>query len=66
MPSLACFSESPSGRKDYRFVLANPSCVVDFEHEAVAQATADFSEARRLSDRGYVSVEDFQVIDEGD
>ena len=50
MPSLACFKESSSGEKDYRFVLANPSCVVDFEHDAVVQATADFSNACRVDD----------------
>lgn len=78
MPSLACFSESSSGEKDYRFVLANPSYVVDSEREAVAQATADFGEAcrvddatgsiealgRELSGRGYVVVENFKVVGE--
>ena len=78
MPSLACFSESVPGEKDYRFVLANPSCVLDSEREAVAQATADFSEAcrvddatrsteamgRQLSARGYVVVENFKVVAE--
>ena len=76
VPSLACFSESPSGQRDYRFVLANPSLVVDSDREAVARATADFSEAcrvddatgsveamgRQLSARGYVIVEDFKVV----
>ena len=78
MPSLACFSESASGGKEYRFVLARPSYVVDSEPEAVAQATADFSEAcrvddatgsseavgRQLSGRGYVAVENFKVVGE--
>ena len=76
MPSLACFSESAQGEKDYRFVLANPTCVVDSEGEAVARATADFSEAcrvddatrsaetmgRQLSACGYVVVENFNVV----
>ncbi len=75
---MACFRESPSGEKDYDFVLANPSCAVDSESEAVAQATADFSQAcrvddatgssetmgRQLSGLGYVLVEDFKVIGE--
>ena len=79
MPSLACFSESSSGEKEYRFVLANPSRVVDSEPEAVAQATADFSEASRVDDAtgssealgrqlsacGYVVVENFKVVGEG-
>ncbi len=76
VPSLACFIESPSGQREYRFVLANPSLVVDSDREAVARATADFSEAcrvddatgsveamgRQLSARGYVIVEDFKVV----
>ena len=76
MPSLACFKESSSGEKVYRFVLANPSSIVDSEHDAVVQATTDFSEAcrvddatgsseamgRQLSGRGYVVVEDFKII----
>lgn len=79
MPSLACFRESPSGQKDYRFVLANPSHVVSSDGEAVARASADFSEACRLDDttgsieamgrqlsaRGYVLVEDFKIVTEG-
>lgn len=78
VPSLACFSESSSGDKEYRCVLANPSYVVDTDREAVAQATADFSEAcrvedatgsieamgRQLSARGYVVVENFRVVGE--
>ena len=78
VPSLACFSESAPGEKDYRFVLVNPSYVVGSEREAVARATADFSEACRLDDamrsteamgrqlsaRGYVLVENFKVIGE--
>ena len=77
-PSLACYREAPSGEKVYRFVLANPTSVVDSELEALAQATADFSEAcrvddatgsiealaRQLSARGYVVVEDFKVVGE--
>ena len=76
VPSLACFSELDSGEKDYRFVLANPSCVLDSEREAVEQAMADFNEAcrvddatrsieamgRQLSARGYGVVENFKVI----
>jgi len=76
MPSLACLGESAQGEKDYRFVLANPTCVVDSEGEAVARATADFSEAcrvddatgsveamgRQLSACGYVVVENFNVV----
>lgn len=78
MPSLACFSEPSSGQKNYRFVLANPSHVVDSDHEAVARATTDFSEAcrvddatgsieamtRQLAGRGYVIVENFKVVGE--
>lgn len=78
MPSLACFRASSSGKKDYRFVLANPSHVVDYDREAVARATADFSEAcrvddatgsmeamgRQLSARGYVIVENFKIVGE--
>ena len=78
VPSLACFSESSSGEKDYRFVLVNPSYAVDSEDEAVAQATADLSEARRVDDaagssemaarrlsaRGYKVVENFSIVDE--
>ena len=76
MPSLACFTESSSGRKEYRFILANPSHIADSEDEALAKAASDFSEARRVDDatgseeemgrqlsaRGYVSVKDFKVI----
>ena len=78
VPSLACLSESVPGEKDYRFVLANPSCVLESELEAVAQATADFSEACRVDDatrsaeamghqlsaRGYVVVKNFKVVGE--
>jgi len=78
VPSLACFSESSSGEKNYRFVMAKPSYVVDSQSEAVAQATADFSEAcrvddatgsiealgRQLSGRGYIVVENFKVVGE--
>ena len=78
VPSLACFSESSSGKEVYRFILANPSDVVDSNHEAVARATADFSEACRVDDatgsidamglqlpaRGYVIVENFKVVGE--
>jgi hypothetical protein len=77
MPSLACLSES-AGKKNYRFILANPSFVVDSEADAVARATADFAEAcrvddaigsiealgRQLSGRGYVVVENFKVVAE--
>ena len=76
MPSLACFTESSSGRKKYRFILANPSHIADSEDGALAKAASDFSEARRVDDatgfeeemgrqlsaRGYVSVKDFKVI----
>ncbi len=76
MVSMACFRESSTGEKDYRFVLANPSHVFGCEREAVAQATVDFSEAcrvddatgsiealgRQLSARGYVVVENFKVV----
>ena len=76
MPSLACFSESSPGKKNYRFVLANPSCVVESQREAVTQATADFSYACRVDDatgsieamgpqlagQGYVVVEDFKIV----
>ena len=78
VPSLACLRESSSGQKHYRFVLANPSHVVDSDREAVARATADFSEAsraddasgsieamgRQLAGQGYVIVENFKVVDE--
>ena len=78
MPSLACFREWTSGQKHYRLVLANPSHVVDSDREALARATADFSEAcrvddasgsveamgRQLSGRGYVIVENFKVVDQ--
>ena len=78
VPSLACFRESSSGEKTYRFVLAKPSCVVGSQSKAVAQATADFSEACRVDDAtvsfeamghqlaglGYVVVEDFKIVDE--
>jgi hypothetical protein len=78
MPSLACFRELASGGKEYRFVLVKPGHIVDSELEAVAEATADFSEAcrvddatgsteavgRQLSGQGYVLVEDFEVIGE--
>jgi hypothetical protein len=76
MPSLACFRQSAQGEKEYRFVLANPTWVVDSEAEAVARATADFSEAcrvddatgsaaamgRQLSACGYVIIENFNVV----
>jgi hypothetical protein len=42
--------ESSSGQNHYRFVLANPSHVVDSDREAGARATADFSEACRVDD----------------
>ncbi len=78
VPSLACFRESSSGEKEYRFVLANPSHIVDSDREAVAKATADFSEAcrvddatgsfeamgRQLSGCGYLVVENFKVVGE--
>ena len=78
VPSLTCFRETSSGGKDYRFVLANQSCVVDSENEAVKRATIDFNEACRVDDasgsvetmghqlaaRAYVVVEDFKVIGE--
>jgi len=77
---LACFSEPTPGKKDYRFVLVNPSYVVGSGREAVARATADFSEAcrvddvmrsteamgRQLSGRGYVVVENFKVVGHDD
>lgn len=76
VPSLACFRELAPGEKEYRFVLAKPSSIVDSEHEAVTEATADFSEAcrvddatgstkamaRQLSARGYVLVERFVIV----
>ena len=76
MPSLAYFRESSSGEKNYRFVLANPSYVVGSQSKAVAQATADFSEAcrvddatgsiealgRQLAGQGYVVVDDYRII----
>lgn len=79
MPSLACFSESASGEKEYRFVLTNPCYHAASESGAVARATVDFSEAcrvddatgsgeavgRQLAGRGYVMVENFKVVGEG-
>src|SRR5437867_7353413 len=50
VPSLACFRESSSGQKVYRFVLANPSHVVSSDREAVARATVDFGDACRVDD----------------
>ena len=75
VPSLACMRDTAEGEK-YEFVLANPSVVFVSEENAVAQATADFSDACRVDDAtgsmnamgaqlaglGYVLVGDFKVV----
>ena len=62
VPSLACFRESLSGERAYRFVLAKPTSPLGSKEEAAAQATADFSEACRVDDAtGSIEAMGFQL-----
>jgi len=75
MPSIACLKRSPSGW-DYHFVLVKADDPMS-EDQALSVATADLEEAFSkknesgsdesramfLKDRGYLSVDDFNVVD---
>ncbi len=75
MPSIACLKRSPSGW-DYNFVLVKADDPMS-EDQALSVATADLEEAFSkknengsdeslamfLKDRGYLSVDDFNVVD---
>jgi len=76
MPSIACLKLMQSGEWIYHFVVVNPNEVFPDENQAVIQAGEDLSVAFELKNRrgmdaavamdlkskGYVSVDDFNVV----
>jgi hypothetical protein len=76
MPSIACLKLMQSGAWNYHFVLVNPNQVLPEEDQAVIQAGEDLSVAFEeknkrgmdaavamdLKSKGYVSVDDFNVV----
>ena len=76
VPSLACLKRTQSDEWVYHFVLVKPENVFHAEDQAVAEAKNDISEAYKikhiggtdaelameLKQKGYVSVDDFNVV----
>ena len=76
MPSIACLKLMRSGEWIYHFVLVNPNQALPDEDQAVIQAGEDLSVAFKLKNRrdmdaavamdlkskGYVSVDDFNIV----
>ena len=76
MPSIACLKLTQNGEWIYHFVLENPNQVVPDEDQAVIQAgddlsvafelknkgSADAALAMELKSKGYVSVNDFNIV----
>ena len=80
MPSIACYKSAPNGECSYHFVTVNPNHVVPEESQASTQAEDDLSLAFAVKDRGgtdadlalklknkgYVSVENFKIVRNGE
>jgi hypothetical protein len=78
VPSLACLEQTTSGKWEYYYVLVDHSRIYTKERLAVAQAKKDleaaFAQKQRsgsdyavgeyLSGKGYVSVTDFNIVEE--
>lgn len=78
-PSLACLKRVATGEWQYHFVLVRPDSVHDEADPATAKAEHDISEAYRVKEaggsdadlaldlrrRGYVSVENFNIVADG-
>jgi len=76
MPSIACLKLMRTGEWIYHFVLVNPNQALPDEDQAVIQAGEDLSVAFKLKNRrdmdaavavdlkskGYVSVDDFNIV----
>jgi hypothetical protein len=76
MPSIVCYKSAPTGEWSYHFVLVNLNHVGPEESQATVQADADLSSAfevknsggtdadlaMNLKNKGYVSVENFNII----
>lgn len=77
-PSIACLKRDRDSW-DYHFVLVKPEEVFDDPERATSTATADLNDAFSnkdeagsdeavalfLSERGYLAVEDFEIVEEG-
>ena len=78
MPSIACLKRSESDDWDYHFVLVNPGALHEDEDAASVKAArdlevafqkreragSDLAVAKYLRGQGYVSVNDFRVVQE--
>lgn len=78
MPSIACLKQTTPHHWDYHFVLVRPNQIYPKEKRAVLQAERDldaaFSKkqvsgseqavAEHLRDKGYLSVTNFQAVEE--
>lgn len=76
-PSIACLKQARPNEWEYHFVIVRPEDLHAEEDAAVAEATQDLNRAfssrspgmgdmavaQRLSNAGYVSVQDFKVVE---
>ena len=78
VPSLACLEQTAPGKWEYYYVLVDHSRVYTRERLAVSQAKkdleaafvqkqrsgSDYAVGEYLSDKGYVNVTDFRIVEE--